>query len=117
MTSMTEAEKIALAMVNELMPAGPDAQGLSDAPHGTLRLALVRAIEAHEAFKREVSEAITELRLRPKELERFIIKPPVDPLVEAVTEWLGLEYEDDSNLSSLRQALATRGLQIAEIGQ
>ena len=94
---MTEIERKALALVNEIERQ----EGLSDLTPRIMRglvmdEALCRAIEQHEAFKREVSDAVRELiedlrfhfdipadvtaltKLRP-----FIIAKP-DPLVEVV---------------------------------
>jgi hypothetical protein len=50
--------------------------------------ALCRAIEAHEAFRREVSDVVKAAKAYGfgERLERFIIPKPVDPLVEALGE-------------------------------
>lgn len=53
---MTEIEKQMLALVNEV--ASYECVNTSDACHADLIRALRRAIEQHEAFKREVSDAV-----------------------------------------------------------
>ena len=85
---MTEVTKKALALVDEVIDQAkrgafpcrilPDADGLIVAE------ALCRAIEQHEAFKREVSEVCRDVRLHDglHKLDRFILPKP-DPLVEA----------------------------------
>jgi hypothetical protein len=84
-----------------------------------LNEALCRAIEQHEAFKQEVSDAVEQadlLDIYGKAgayliLQRFIIpKPKPDPLVEVMRDlyWVD-EYADD-----LRAALDARGLEIRE---
>ena len=120
---MTEAEKIALALLNEVA----DQYGMMEytrIDRGLTHLeALCRAIEQHEAFKREVSEAVEkalsygglESLRREAVLSRFIIKTPVDPLVGVVEEAIaGCPLK---TAVQLRQALAARGLQITEVGQ
>ena len=85
---------------------------------------LCRAIEQHEAFRQEVSDAVfgyfqTESEAAHKHLCGFIIsKPKPDPLVEIIGEiddgtWgeTKAEYAD-----RLRAALEARGLEIREKG-
>ncbi len=81
--------------------------------------ALYRAIERHEAFKQEVSDAV-EAYLNPNNriyshsLNRFIIiKPKPDPLVEVMRE---LDWSD-KYADPIRAALDTLGFEITEKGQ
>jgi hypothetical protein len=73
------------------------------------------AIEQHEAYKQEVSDAleIYSPENRNPALGRFIIVKP-DPLVEVMKE-LVLTARMTSN--DLRAALEVRGLEIREKGQ
>ena len=84
--------------------------------------ALFRAIEQHEAFRQEVSDAVVEY-FGPKHLDvilagnllsRFIIsKPKPDPLVE-IMEVLNGEWTPDEYANAIRAALEARGLEIRE---
>ena len=81
------------------------------------RVALSRAIEQHEAFKQEVSDAV-EAYLNPNNriyshsLNRFIIpKPKPDPLVDVLADTFGASLID---ADELRAALEARGLEIRE---
>ena len=121
---MTDIEQKALALVNEVL----EGKALNNTPFTRLptavsSLVLLRAIEQHETFKQEVSDAIAfALKvyrglsgvLDP--LKRFIIpKPKPDLLVEAIRECHSsntycetvVEYAED-----LRAALEARGLEI-----
>jgi len=77
------------------------------------------AIEQHEAFKQEVSDALydyfgdehVECNGR---LSRFFIIPKPDPLVEVMKE---LVLTARMTSSDLRAALEVRGLEIREKGQ
>jgi len=122
---MTDIEAKALALVREVLAE----RDLSDkravrrevSPYTE---ALCRAIEAHEAFKQEVSDfrqeisgAIDAYWINPPEhFDRFIIpKPKPDPLVEAIEKCaaqMHLTSEDAAN--ALRAALEARGLEIRE---
>ena len=77
--------------------------------------ALCRAIEQHEAFKQEVSDALEMYspESRNPALGRFII-PKSDPLVEVIAGWTGGTV---LLASDLRAALEARGLEIREKGQ
>jgi hypothetical protein len=86
--------------------------------------ALCRAIEAHEAFKQEVSDAVTKAigfckDGRPASaagaIGAFVIpKPKSDPLVEVMKE---LVLTARMTSGDLRAALEVRGLEIREKGQ
>ena len=87
-----------------------------DLPLRASIVAHARAIEQHEAFKREVSDAIDSSVLTPEteaHLSRFIIPKP-DPLVEAVNEAWGWRNPHEDVTENLRAALAARGLTITE---
>ena len=87
-----------------------------DLPLRASIVAHARAIEQHEAFKREVSDAIDSSVLTPEteaHLSRFIIAKP-DPLVEAVNEAWGWRNPHEDVTENLRAALAARGLTITE---
>ena len=139
---MTEIEKKALALVNEVQEFDCCVSTIYHVHNGKLlRQALCRAIEkheadkaahaatiegilnSHEAYRQKVSDAVEHCRAcsdpeawtRIKfELERFIIAKP-DPLVEALWE-AGFAHNKDT-AANLREALAKRGLKIVETGQ
>lgn len=137
---MTEIEKKALALVSEVLGVRLSLFERSDSH---IHEALCRAIEkheadkaahaatvegilkAHEAYKREVSDAVEHCRAcsdpeawtRIKfELDRFIIPKP-DPLVEALNALPNVCCEDEfdaDDAAKLREALAKRGFKIVE---
>lgn len=83
---MTDIEKQALALVNEI--AGHDFVHPRDMKNKCWLLeSICRAIEQHEAFKREVSEVCRDVRLHDglHKLDRFILPKP-DPLVVEARE-------------------------------
>ena len=91
---------------------------------GYIAEALCRAIEQHEAFRQEVSDAVVEY-FGPKDLDvilaghllsRFIIPAPKpDPLVEVMKD---LSWDEEAAAeewaNDLRAALEARGLEIRE---
>lgn len=83
MTDTTEQK--ALALVNEVRTEYPLVSS-----EVASNLALCRAIEQHEAFRQEVSDALKGQFIGgiPDKVARFIIAEPVDPLVEALDEAL-----------------------------
>ena len=103
---MTEIEKKALTLLNE--SHSPYEYAPDDHP---VRV-LARAIEQHEAFRQEVSDAVEKhWGNMPCEFDRFII-PKSDPLIEAMVE---CGFGDSSNAASdIREALAKRGFKIVE---
>ena len=116
---MTETERKALALVNEVQTKTytPPFEAL---PQNCLTAPLLRAIEQHEAFRQEVSDAVKEA-MEPScsqqvydALKRFHIAKP-DPLVEALSD-MGLGMSKTA-AAELRTALAARGLEIREMGQ
>lgn len=119
---MTEIEKKALELVNEVraedgytVPITYDWFNADSFEHQ----AFLRAIEQHEAFRQEVSDAVelhqANMYLKDMALERFIIAKP-DPLVEAVKDILDDDSKDNAEEFSdaIREALAKRGLEIRE---
>lgn len=121
---MTEIEKKALALLNEVLAE------LAMSPHTVFHrnvnwanMALCRAIEQHEAFRKEVSDAVEEAlgcdfpnRTTVKAcFGSFIITKPVDPLVEAWNYMLRESKPGEDRLDVFREALAKRGLQVTEI--
>ncbi len=125
---MNDIEAKALALVREVLAE----RGLSDkravrrevSPYTE---ALCRAIEAHEAFKQEVSDALVDYfgeHLVAEDggdaLASFIIPNP-DPLVRVINEVIYAQPDGDINEATmakdLRAALEARGLEIREKGQ
>ena len=115
---VTEIERKALALVNEV-----SIREWTDFTHAdpwTLHQALCRAIQQHEAFRQEVSDAVEAAkrtygghRQAFDQLERFILPKP-DPLVEALGELADRNLEARQAADTLRAALAARGLKIVE---
>lgn len=118
---MTEIEQKALALVNEVReergykPVYVPFRWQSEPFE-----ALCRAIEQHEAFKREVSDALEYFMDGPvglgtarERLGRFILPKPVDPLV-AVMQDCGF-IDIGTAVDDIRAALAKRGLEVREI--
>lgn len=120
---MTETERKALALVNEVRDAGRNSPTtLYEMRSDYTFKALCRAIEAHDAFRQEVSDACkkwTEANVNcrePHDLDRFIIAKP-DPLVEAVDElWTQDSGKAKYMADQLRAYLTARGLKIVEVG-
>ena len=119
---MTDIEKQALALVNEVRAErrDPPMVGLSRDCFASQE-ALCRLIEQHEAFRQEVSDAVAPLlrywpEIRSHIVERlsaFIIAKR-DLVQEAIRE-LGNKPTSPSS-DDLRAALAARGLKIVEVG-
>jgi hypothetical protein len=124
---MTEIEKKALALVNEVEREEGEKELTRRIMRGLIMdEALCRAIEQHEAFKQEVSDAVFAYygsyhNASGEPLERFIIsKPKSDPLVEVLNSLWGdsSSHFDDPEAGQLfRAALDARGLEIREKGQ
>ena len=117
---MTETEKKALALVNEVCAE----MGLDKVSSLELDMpgerALLRAIEQHEAFRQEVSDAVEHFkRCYPyyqhvSLFDRFIIAKP-DPLEEVMNE-MGFGMSKTAS-EEFRAALAARGLEVRKIGE
>ena len=95
-----------------------------DLPLRASIVAHARAIEQHEAFKLEVSKAITDLTYAQHQytfargeilghLEKFVLKEPADPLVEVMQEWW--DADGYASIETFRAALAARGLEVRKI--
>jgi hypothetical protein len=114
---MTDIEAKALALAIEARV--DDAIRLCPDPTLTFSSweALCRAIEQHEAFKQEVSDALViySPENRNPALGRFILVKP-DPLVE-VLEALDGAWTANEYATKLRAALEARGLEIREKGK
>jgi hypothetical protein len=111
---MTDIEKKAPALVNEVRAE----LGIDWAPrtkpfgHEAFK-ALCRAIEQHEAFRQEVSDAVREWfdGTVPGHFQPFIIAKPVDPLVDVWLEAFPGNHVDDARdeCAKISEALAKRG--------
>lgn len=116
---MTTEDK-AEALVNEVIDEGDFSPQLTICRSTATFKALCRAIEQHEAFRQEVSNALHEYFQVDSNkgwgwgtLERFIIPAPkTDPLVDAMDklEW----YNTDALAKYLRDTLDALGFEIKE---
>ena len=109
---MTETERKALALVNEVEDALRLSEKTTQLGDGKMAICLRRAIEQHERFRQEVSDAVADVieELRPTKaalLSRFIIAKP-DPLVEVMQTmiWSGCR---DVDADTFRAAIEERG--------
>jgi len=123
-------EAKALALANEVLAEWGVLKKAVEVPKNSnaFSRALLRAIEQHEAFKQEVSDAV-EGYLDGPPIERHLIidtlrsliipKPKPDPLVEAVHEVdNGPAWDSPEDYcSKIHKALEARGLEIREKGQ
>jgi hypothetical protein len=116
---MTEIERKALELVNEIEREEIYKDFTSIHKKDIiLNAALHRAIEQHEAFRQEVSDAVVNYfgehlvaEDGGDELARFIIAKP-DPLVEVLRD---MGYSKNADVADdFRAALAKRGLEIRE---
>lgn len=109
-------EQKALALVNEVLAEGNEGRNEQHIRgYSAAFEALCRAIEQHEAFRQEVSDAVEKLLVWPSirsqgiivdSVARFIIAKP-DPLVEALWE-AGFAHNKDT-AANLRAAIEKRG--------
>ena len=120
---MTDIEQKALALLNEVRDERGFRLNVEMQREDMAQEALCRAIEQHEAFKREVSDAVIVFDEYGTEaawerLSRFIIAKP-DPLVEVLQEISGEGGYDnfDHYAYRLRSALEARGLEVRKIGE
>ena len=110
---MTEIERKALELVNDVaqyVRYEPDDFGEE---RRDVFKALCRAIEQHEAFRQEVSDAVVAAKAYYEvpmyDLSAFIIAKP-DPLVEAVAECDDAKWETGAEyVACLRAAIEKRG--------
>lgn len=127
---MTDIEAKALALLNDVAKDRDVILNVYFDREITTHEALCRAIEAHEAFKQEVSDAVEEYKAdqpyvwkqsASNYFDRFIIpKPKPDPLIEVLRSVGGddRDYCDyDIYVKEIRAALEARGLEIREKGQ
>jgi|688.fasta_scaffold00726_58 hypothetical protein len=123
---MTDIEAKALALVNEVEREEGEKELTRRIMRGLIMdEALCRAIEQHEAFKQEVSDAVESALLDAEDgatirnnLGHFIIpKPKPDPLVEVMKQAGWADAVIESCAPSLSAALDARGLEIREKGQ
>ena len=120
---MTETEKKALALLNEVqmeMHGNPGWYEGCNRTNATPVEALCRAIEKHEAYKQDVSATLIdeygeEFCRDHSRFARFIIAKP-DPLVEVINDADDMVRKPDapSYAEAIRAALAARGLEIRE---
>ena len=122
---MTDIKPNARALMDEVKREHPT---LSD--YTLAVFAAQRAIERHEAFKQEVSDAVEELaefvKDNPVHLAEYLAirfhsliapKPKPDPLVEVLTEIDHAAMWVDKCAEEIRAALGERGWEIREKGQ
>ena len=117
---MTETERKALALVNEVLAEWGVPKKAVEVPKNSdaFARALCRAIEQHEAFRQEVSDAVREWYdgIVPGHFQPFLIIAKPDPLVEALNEAGDTNpLSDDAFANAFRAALAARGLKIVEV--
>lgn len=110
---MTDIETKALALVNEVADGFHDVASIYDIHTAkALRSALCRAVEQHEAFRQDVSDALRGWGVVEDgmELSRFIIAKP-DPLVEVFKEVdTGNGWDDEHDYADqIRAAIKKRG--------
>lgn len=107
---MTDTKRLSLHGRLRMAAACPD-------PNAPLLAEAADAIEQHEAFRREVSDAAIKCfgaSFTGHPLNRFIIAKP-DPLHECLEEALARTGEDlTEHTERLRAAFAARGLEIVK---
>jgi hypothetical protein len=116
-------EAKALALANEVLAEWGVLKKAVEVPKNSnaFSRALLRAIEQHEAFKQEVSDAVEYALATPDavDLRRFIMpKPKPDPLVDVLAQVDFVPWKELSkHADDFRAALEARGLEIREKGQ
>ena len=124
---MTDIEQKALALLNDVRTERGFAPVAEVYGSVLLGEALCRAIEQHEAFRQEVSEAVAEyfdcqqngsrsmFEVAEMRLHSFIIPAPKpDPLLAAMNEVIKTADVVQANADQLRAALEARGFEIRE---
>lgn len=116
---MTDIEKKALALVNEVT-SDDEPWTLDYVRGGVVFKTLCRAIEQHDAFRQEVSDAVEAAkrvygghREAFDQLDRFIIAKP-DPLVEV---WDHMIVTGNFGPLAFRAAIEARGGRIVWEGE
>ena len=126
---MTDIKQKALALLNEVCAEMDLAKVSSLELDMPGERALLRAIEQHETYKQEVSDAVTGFDEYGTEaawerLSRFIIAKP-DPLVEVIATALreGSPFDEDGShdytaeAKAVASAIRARGLEVRKIGE
>lgn len=121
---MTDIEQKALALVRDVADGYEDVSIHHVHNAKALRSALCRAIEQHEAFRQEVSDAVESrwmniLAMKCEDVfSRFIISKP-DPLVDAWLDAFPGNHIDDAReeCAKISAALAACGLEVRKIGE
>ena len=126
---MTDIEKKALKVLNEVRDERGFKRSVEIQREDMAQEALCRAIEQHEAYKQEVSDAITGFdeygtEAAWEKLSRFII-PKTDPLVEVIATALreGSPFDEDGShdytaeAKAVASAIRARGLEVRKIGE
>ena len=126
---MTDIEKKALKVLNEVRDERGFKRSVEIQREDMAQEALCRAIEQHEAYKQEVSDAVTGFDEYGTEaawerLSRFIIAKP-DPLVEVIATALreGSPFDEDGShdytaeAKAVASAIRARGLEVRKIGE
>ena len=120
---MTDIEQKALALVNEVAVDFRVPPWDSIDRRSFLEDVLCRALERHEVFRREVSDAVEAIAKAWGTadpawgyLRRFILTKP-DPLVEAVNEAWGWRGPHPDVTENLRAAIEARGGRIVWEGE
>ena len=118
---MTEIEQKALALVNEVIQEVSSNTLARLDPYNPAHEAVRRAIEQHEQFKRDVSDAVeadvnkqiqcgVEPQFRTNSVRFILPKPKPDPLVEVMNE-MGFGWSQTAS-DEFRHALAKRNARI-----
>ena len=116
---MTEIERKALQLVNEVAQDVRYEPDDFEEERRDVFKALCRAIEQHEAFRQEVSDAAEHLckfygvPIVMQQLERFIIAKP-DPLEEIIKRNYAGSMSPPQIAYAIRKELDERGLEIRE---
>jgi hypothetical protein len=118
---MTDIEQKALALVNEVLAEWGVRKKAVEVPKNgdAFSRALLRTLEQHEAFKKEVSDVMTYIKALyptlPRNFDRFIIpKPKPDPLEEVLLEIDRAIMWADICAEEIRASLEARGFEIRE---
>ena len=124
--SMTETERKALALVNEVQTE-TCAPSFETLPQNCLTMPLLRAIEQHEAFRQEVSAAVEEFKdcnphFYSALLSRFILPETTraNHIAGAVDYANRNDWSVKTNTATakrLEEVLARHGLEIREMGR
>lgn len=112
---MNDIEQKALALLNAVAGTERYVDLYEEINEHYMKEALCRAIERHEAFRQEVSDAILRYlgpTYVPTGLKGFIIAKP-DPLVAAL-EGVTFDHYPPNDAKTIRAALNAAGFEIRE---